>query len=80
VAGAAPKAIQRLFEEKVCIAWSDGAAVGRSDDVLLVIWENGLAEGLADIAGFSDFSHLRGNGDDEAEFDGGHDRCEANTI
>ena len=45
--------------------------MGRSDDVSLVVGENGMTESLADIASFGDSTHLRGNCDEEAKLEGG---------
>ena len=42
--------------------------MGRSDDVLFVVWEDRMAKGLAYIAGFCNSSHLCSYSDQEAEF------------
>ena len=66
VSWASPEAVEGLFLEKVSARGCYGTAVGWPDDVLLVVWEYGLAEGLADISCFCNFSHLSCDSDEEA--------------
>ena len=47
---------------------------------LLIVKKDKLTEGLADIASFGDSMQLRGNCDEEAELEGGHDWCVAVAI
>jgi len=58
----------------------DGTAVGWPYDVLLVVWQYGLAECLTDITRFCDSSHLDCDCNEESQFEGGHDGGEAIAI
>ena len=49
-------------------AWCDRAAVGWPDDILFVVWENRLTEGLAGVASVADFTHLSCDCDEEGKF------------
>ena len=66
VSGASPEAVEGLFKEKVGSRRCDGTAVGWPDGILLVVWEYGLAECLADTTGFSNSSHLGCNSNEES--------------
>ena len=51
--------------------------MGWSDDVLLVIWKNGLAKRLGNVACFAYSFHLGSDGDEETESERGYHRGKA---